>query len=160
DETRHFGRARLLRWSRLVSRASLLRLRRRDALRRLHAPAGRGWARAGPVLPGRPYVYGGDLYDQGRLPAPRRRARPDAGLPGYQPARRGRSRRGRGLGLRHRRGLLRGRHRGALVPPLQDVLIRNPGAAVRRRGELPGPPRCRKHLRALDGRPRRPRLPL
>src|SRR4028119_1755788 len=46
----------------------------------------------------------------------------------------GRARGGRGLGLRPRRGLLRGRHRGARVPPLQDVRLRNTGDAFRRRG--------------------------
>ncbi|CAA9441387.1 MAG: S-formylglutathione hydrolase, partial [uncultured Rubrobacteraceae bacterium] len=158
DDDRDAGRARKLRRQDRLLLPPLRGLRRRDALRRLHASRGPGESRTGPLLPGRPDLHGRDLHDQGRGPAPRRRARPDAGLTGHQPARRQHTRRGRRLGLRHRRRFLRGRHRRALVGALRDVLLRHAGAAFRRRGELPGPPRRRRHLRPLDGRPRRPRL--
>ena len=91
-------------------------------------------AGAGAVLPGRADLHRGNLHDQGRRAARRRRTGRDAGGAGHQSARRQRAGRGRKLGPGHWRGLLSGRHHARLEPPLPHGQLRHPRAARHRHG--------------------------
>ena len=150
-------RARLLR-----RRAGLLRRTRRASAPAemrfsvYRPPQARARAGAGALLPRRPHLHRGDLRHQGRRAAARRRARPDAGRAGHQPARAAPARRRRRTGT------------SASAPASTSTRRATPWAAHYRmysyvtrelpevdRRELPGADGPPGHLRPLDGRPRR-----
>ena len=133
--------------------------RLRDGVLGLSAAAGGEGPRAGGLV-----AVGIDLHRrqfraEGRRPALRGRSRRRRRLPRHQPPRRRRARRsGRRVGLRPRRGLLRQRHRAALVGALSHVrLCRRRTAAGAGGGR--SSPECRTQFDhgPFHGRPRRAR---
>ena len=107
------------------------------------------------LLPRRADLHRGDLRDQGGRAAGGGGARAGAGRLRHQPARDALPGRRRGLGLRPGRRLLRRRHRGAVVDGLPHVQLRDARAARGRSRRTSPSRRAARHLRPLDGRPRR-----
>ncbi len=127
----------------------------RHALRAVPAAPGRARAGAAGDLPGGADLQRGDLSHQGGCPAGGGRARSGTAVAGHEPAGGAAAGRRRGLRLRPERGLLPGRHRGALVGPLPDVQLRGAGAAGPGHEPVPRGRGADRIDGALHGRPRR-----